>query len=186
MRVRLTDYDKVRVDDALAEKLIDLDRPAVTDVFPLPADAVPGSVLFELQLYPYENALRHVATHLLMQELSQAAVWDALREGRAYVAFDWIADATGFDVCLRGNSRRHEMGSQVVWSEGLKLVGQTPLAGRWRLIRDGQLQSEVSGETFEYEIAQPGRYRVEVWLDVAGEAYPWILSNPFYVAAPSN
>ena len=30
-------------------------------------------------------------------------------------------------------------------------------------------------------VDKAGNYRVEVWLTLAGEARPWILSNPIYV-----
>ena len=140
-------------------------------------------VLFSLQLDRYEHALRHVATHLLMPELTQAGVWDALRAGRAFVAFDWLVDSTGFDIALQSDDMRHEMGSQLAWREGMKLVGQAPLAAKWKLFRNGELQAEAEadGQAFTADVTQPGRYRVEVWLDVVGQPYVWILSNPFYV-----
>ena len=181
VRVRLAENDKVRVEDALGDKLIELDKAALADVYPIPDDAQPDSVLFSLQLDRYEHALRHVATHLLMPELTQAAVWEALRAGRAFVAFDWLVDSTGFDIALQSDGVRHEMGSQLAWREGMKLVGQTPLAGKWKLIRNGELLAEAEGQTFTADVTQPGRYRVEVWLDVAGQPYVWILSNPFYI-----
>ena len=34
-------------------------------------------------------------------------------------------------------------------------------------------------------VTEPGNYRVEVWLKVAGEDMIWILSNPFYVRPAS-
>ncbi len=181
VRVRLAANDKVRVEDALGEKLIELDKASVTDVIPIPADAQPDAVLFSLQLDRYEHALRHVATHLLMPELTQAAVWEALRAGRAFVAFDWLVDSTGFDIALQSDNVRYEMGSQLTYRDGMKLVGQAPLAGKWKLIRNGELQAETEGQTFTADVTQPGRYRVEVWLDVVGQPYVWILSNPFYV-----
>ncbi|MEO8270275.1 MAG: hypothetical protein ABI557_11190, partial [Aureliella sp.] len=184
VRVRLAENGKVRVEDALGEKLIELDQASLTDVFSIPADGQPDAVLFSLQLDRYEHALRHVATHLLMPELTQEAVWEALQAGRAFVAFDWLVDSTGFDIALQSDGVRHEMGSQLDWCEGMKLVGQTPLAGKWKLIRNGELQAEMEGQTFTADVTQPGRYRVEVWLDVAGQPYVWILSNPFYVTDP--
>ena len=38
-----------------------------------------------------------------------------------------------------------------------------------------------NGEDLEWAIGAPGVYRVEGWLDVAGERRPWIYSNPIYV-----
>lgn len=43
------------------------------------------------QLDPYPRAFRFVSTHVMAEELTQEAVLGALREGRAFVAFDGIA-----------------------------------------------------------------------------------------------
>ena len=40
---------------------------------------------------------------------------------------------------------------------------------------------EETGRKFEVAVTQPGKYRVEVWLKIAGEDMIWILSNPIYV-----
>jgi hypothetical protein len=141
-------------------------------------------VLFQIRLDPYECSLRHVGTHLLMPELSQAAVWEALEKGRAFVAFDWIADATGFDFAAVTGEQRHEMGSRLKLAPDLRLVGQSPLPARWKLMKSGKLHEEASGAALDVRVTQAGIYRVELWLDVAGEDRPWVLSNPIYVASP--
>jgi hypothetical protein len=118
---------------------------------------------------------------LLMPELSKKAVWEALQAGRAYVAFDWLADATGFDFAARLGPRRFEMGSRPHLEAGLTLEGQAPLPGRWKLLCNGKLVKESIGRQFRAAIFKPGNYRVEVWLRLAGEDMIWILSNPVYV-----
>ena len=153
-------------------------NPALKD---LAKDKKVGDVLFQIRLDRYENSLRHVGTHLLMTELSQKAVWEALQAGRAFVAFDWLADAAGFDLAALLSGRRHEMGEVFNYEKGLTLHGQSPLPGKWKLLRDGKIISESSGRSLDIPIVEPGNYRVEVWLEVAGEEMIWILSNPLYV-----
>lgn len=182
--VRLVEGGRVRIEDALGQKLLELDARALAAVRPIPADATAGTVLFQLQLDPYENSLRHVGTHLLLGELSVAAVWDALQAGRAFVAFDWIADATGFDLAVHSGGQRHELGSRLPLAADLALHGRAPLPAHWKLIRSGTLLAESDGAEIQMHLTEPGNYRVELWLDVAGEPRPWILSNPFYVQAP--
>lgn len=184
VRARLADNQQVIIEDALGEKLLELDKVALGGVLPVPDSAQPNTILFSLQLDRYEHALRHVATHLLMPELSQAAVWEALQAGRAYVAFDWLAASTGFDIALNAGHVRHEIGSHVTWSDNLQLQGQAPQIGTWKLIRNGKLESAADGSTFTAKLTQPGRYRIEVWLEVAGQPYVWIMTNPFYVEQP--
>ena len=185
LTVLLTDDDKVRVEDGLGEQILMLEKNVFAAIQPIPADAKAGSVLFQLRLDPYEKSLRHVGTHLLMTELSQPAVWDALNHGRAFVAFDWMADATGFDFALESAGSRQEMGSQLKYAEGMTLSGQSPLPAQWKLIRNGKLEREFDGDSFHTPVTTSGNYRVELWLKLAGEDRIWILSNPIYVGQGS-
>ena len=104
-----------------------------------------------------------------------------MNDGRAFVAFDWMADATGFDFSAQSDGIRHEMGSQLKFAPGMKLTGQAPLSATWKLIRNGELISQTQGDTFEISVTKAGNYRVELWLNFAGEERIWILSNPIYV-----
>jgi len=122
-----------------------------------------------------------VGTHLLLPELSEPAVRDALRAGRAFVAFDWLADAAGFDFAAVTASSRFEMGSRVPFDAGLKLRAHAPLVARWKLLRNGRTVRESEGRTLEAPVTEGGNYRVEAWLRPAGEDHLWILSNPVYV-----
>jgi hypothetical protein len=184
--VRLISKDQVRFEDALGKKVLELDSGKLPLLSALTAGKKPGEVLFRLLLDPYENSLRHVGTHLLMTELSEKAVWDALKAGRAYVAFDWLADATGFDFSAQSGKRRFEMGSRLRWEKGIGLTGVAPLSGRWKVFRNGKGIATSVGRECRFEVADPGNYRVEVWLTVAGEEIVWILSNPIYVSAPRD
>jgi hypothetical protein len=179
--VRLTKTSQARVEDALGELLLDVDLAANPALLLLFKNKKPGEVAFELQLDRYEYSLRHVSTHLLMKELTKEAVWDALEMGRAYVAFDWIADPRGFDFAGIVEEARHEMGSRVPLVDGLRLAGQSPLPVAWKLLRNGKTLSESTGKTLDVTVAELGNYRVEAWLRVAGKKLPWILSNPIYV-----
>lgn len=176
--------EKVRVEDPLGEKLIELPAAAVQPLLatlPPPDAGADPSILFKLQLDPYANALRHVATHVLMPELTQPALWEALEAGRAFVAFDWLANSTGFDAALYAGATRHELGSRLAWSDGLQLKARAPLPAHWKLIRNGEQIAEGSGRAFEHDIAESGVYRLELWLDVAGTERIWVLGNPWFV-----
>ena len=179
--VRLLAQDKVRLEDALGKKLVELDAGLLPPLEALRKGKKPGDVLFRLCLDAYENSLRHVGTHLLLKELSEKAVWEALEAGRAFVAFDWLADASGFDFAAQSGSRRFEMGSRLRFSQDLTVLGRAPLPGRWKLFRNGKSVAESTGREFRFPVAEPGVYRVEVWLKVASEDKIWILSNSLYV-----
>lgn len=179
--VRLAEDDKVKVEDGLGEQILQLDKNVFATIQPIPADAKIGTALFQLRLDPYENSLRHVGTHVLLKELTQPAVFEALNQGRAFVAFDWLADGTGFDFAADASGTRHEMGSQLKFAEGLKLTGQSPVPAQWRLIRNGEVLSDISGTSLDVPVKTTGNYRVELWLEIGGEKKIWILSNPIYI-----
>lgn len=181
--VRRLKGSTARLEDGLGKNLFEMDVEAVPALQALRENKKPGDVLFQIRFDPYENSLRHVGTHLLLTELSEKAVWEALEAGRAFVAFDWLADTTGFDFAVHKEDRRHDMGSQLAFEEGLKLRAQAPLPVQWKLIRDGNVATETEGRRLEVPVRQPGRYRVEAWLTIAGEKMIWILSNPIEVRA---
>jgi hypothetical protein len=179
--VRLNEGTKARFEDALGKNLFELDIGLIPFMQPLLKDKKKGDVVFRAQLDPYEYSLRHVGTHLLLTEQTEKAVWEALESGRAFVAFDWLANSTGFDFASISVDKRFEMGSRVVLAKDVKLQGHSPLPGKWRLIRDGKLIFEGTGRKMEFAVSEQGNYRVEVWLKIAGEDMIWILSNPIYV-----
>ncbi len=181
LRLVWKEKNKVVVEDSLEKQILELDADANPLVKGLTLGKKEGDVLFKLQIDPYEFSLRHVGTHLLLTDLTQEDVWDALGNGRAYVAFDWLCNASGFDFAAVSNDKRVEIGSQVALTDGLTFRGQAPHAGRWRLIHNGDVVMEAAGDTFEHAATEPGVYRIEIWLDIAGEQKPWILSNPIYV-----
>ena len=173
-----------RLEDALGEKLLDLDLSILPDGDAMMKDRNPGDIVFSMHLDRYENSLRHVGTHLLLTELSDAAVRECLDSGRAFVAFDWITDSRGFDFAATLDGSRYEMGSQPKYSRSMKLFGAATIPVRWRVIKNGVTVSESEGRTLDYAVDSAGIFRCEAWLTVANEETLWILSNPIYITAP--
>ncbi|HEV8062567.1 MAG TPA: PHP domain-containing protein [Gemmataceae bacterium] len=172
---------KIIIEDALAEKVAEVDAMKVPLLAPLLLGKKPGDVIFQVRLDPYAYSLGHVGTHLLLSDLNEKSVWDALQEGRAFVAFDWMADSTGFDFAAHVGDKRHEMGSRFPLEGEILLKAQAPLPVHWKLLRDGKIVKESDGSKFELATKELGIYRIEAWLDVAGEPMIWVLSNPIYV-----
>ena len=150
----------------------------------------PGDILARFDFDPYYRSFQNVSTHLLASELTEQAVRSALRQGHAYVSHDWMCNPSGFcfELIAGGSTgektnvqRRDLMGDEVRFAVGQKLEAHFPVRCRIRLLTGGRLIVERSGESLEYAVEAPGVYRVEGWLDVAGERRPWIYSNPIYV-----
>ena len=179
--IRWTEGEKGQLEDALGEKLIEMDLAFLPDSENLRKDKKPGDPIFSMYLDRYENSLRHVATHLLLKEHSEQSVRECLEAGRAFVAFDWMADSTGFDFYGESAAGRHEMGSELVISEPLNFHAAAPLPVHWKLVRNGKVIYESVGRTLSVPADTDGVYRCEAWLNIADEPMIWVLSNPVYV-----
>ena len=138
----------------------------------------PGRLLFHVQFDPYERSARFVNTHVLARDLTEPAVMEALRESRVFVAFDLIADSSGFRWLADGPSGRAVMGESLAFAEGARLRALAPVPGRFTLVKDGVAIERSEGRSAEWIARGPGKYRVEVELPVRGEWTPWIYANP--------
>lgn len=144
-------------------------------------------------LYSYRRMFKTVRTHVLLADewsgdgaADEALVLDALQNGRAYVAYDALHDATGFQFTAEGG-RGHR--GQTVPMGG---VFSLPAGGAWftvRAPREGRITlrspdrvvAQVEASEMEYRLTAPGVYRVEARLSGRGGWRPWVFTNPIYV-----
>lgn len=142
----------------------------------------PGESIARLDFDPYERSLRYVATHILAHEMTELSVRDALKRGHAYVAHDWLCDATGFAFVARaGSANLGISGDEVKLVDKLILTAMTPVKCQMKLIRNGEVIQTAHSNRIDFEPKSPGVYRIEAWLEVDGEQRPWIYSNPVYL-----
>jgi hypothetical protein len=144
----------------------------------------PGDVLVRLDTDPYFISFRNSCTHVLAPKLDEPALRAALKAGHAFVAHDWMGDASGFRFGASDERGRQAaiMGDEVRLGGGLKLTARLPLPAYVRLLRHGKevARWEEKAEV-EYAVKQAGVYRLEAWLRLDGELRPWIFANPVYV-----
>ena len=159
-------------------------------------ELTPGKELFRIDLDPYVRSSRFVNTHFLAKELTEEALLDAVRVGRAFVAFNMLADAGGFAYIAESNGKQVTMGESIPLAPGLKLIAEAPLSCRFILIKKGKKVVSQDGKRFEFEVTEPGKYRLEAALAIPGEMMliddstvnnmaPWIITNPIEVTAPA-
>jgi len=167
--------------DATGDELAKLDsnKNAALKLFLVGRKA--GDVAFDVQLDPYVRSFRHVSTHLLMHTLDEAAVRESLAAGRAYVAFDWMCDPTGFVFQAVSGDQNRPMGADVTLTDDLTLKSEAPLNGTFKVIRNGHEIHHSRGRGLSFPVTESGIYRIEVWLNFPDEPRIWILSNPIYV-----
>ncbi|HSQ58245.1 MAG TPA: hypothetical protein VLM40_21145 [Gemmata sp.] len=181
--VKMVDRDTVLLgtnvdDDASMRKVTAALRPGIKE---LTRDHRPGDVLARLDFDPYYRSFRNVSTHVLAPSLNEATIRAALHAGHAYVAHDWMCDATGFQFTARGKPVAI-MGDEVKLSAGLTLTARVPVPALVRILRHGKEVAKYEGRSdCEFLVKEAGAYRVEAWLKLDGEWRPWIFSNPIYV-----
>jgi hypothetical protein len=134
---------------------------------------------------------RIASQHLLLPEPLDGSVahdrrlvLEALHSGHDYLAFDGLADASGFHLEARSGGRRAGMGEALALEARaqaeIDAAVDAPTGTTLVLFRNGR---EVArGPSLHHVTAQAGTYRVEAYLPpalVPGDpALPWILSNP--------
>jgi len=148
-------------------------------------DAHQNQVVAGVMFDPYEVSFRNLTTHILARDLTEPDIRQSLRDGRAYVAHDWLCDPTGFNFGAANNLGLFDMGDTAAMVGGTRLVAQLPLSARLKIIHNGVTLVETNGSFLSLPVKNPGAYRLEAWLDVDGEARPWIYSNPVYLEEPS-
>jgi hypothetical protein len=117
----------------------------------------------------YARTFRQLRTHVWVDELpngdldhDRALVFDALREGRCYMAVDRLAPPAGF----------------AFWTDAGAIHARVPRPAELRLLRDGAEVVRVDAAAeLDHAAAAAGSYRVEARLD----GRVWILSNPVRV-----
>jgi hypothetical protein len=144
----------------------------------------PGDIVARVDVDPYYRSFWNSSTHVLAPKLDEPTLRAALKAGHAYVAHDWMCEATGFrwEAMDAKNTSLAIMGDEIKFAAGLKLRAQFPIACHARLIRNGVQIAEFPGkDQWEFSLKEPGVYRVEAWLSLDGELRPWIFVNPIYV-----
>jgi len=137
----------------------------------------------------YERSFRVLRTHVVLDSpltgedgtADTAAVYAALSGGRAYIARDSLADATGFQFGAADGGPR--MGDEVTLEGAVVLRAAAPHDAWMTLLRDGEPVAEARGVALEHVVGvgQPGSYRVQARLRHKGRWRTWVLSNPIFL-----
>jgi len=133
---------------------------------------------------PYEISFQNLVTHILAEDLTEHFIREALTNGHAYLAHDWLCDSAGFTFGAVNNLGVFGMGDSAPIIGNTRVTAQAPVQARFRLFHKGAIIQETTGTNLTFQAKEPGPYRVEAWLNVAGEDRPWVYSNPIYLRTP--
>jgi len=139
-------------------------------------------------VFDYAYLFRCVNTHLLIErplsgelEKDKPMVYQALREGRGFVAYDLAGAARGFSFTARSGAAQAEMGGQLQRHGAVRFAVRCPRSGLIALLRNGRRVALRFGKALNHLSSEPGAYRVEVYRFFRGWLRGWIYSNPIYV-----
>ncbi len=140
-------------------------------------------------LFPYEYHFKSVNTHLLLPteltgdlETDRGLIYGALREGHAFVGYDLPHPTNGFRFSTRTARGTAVMGDRITLTEDTRLQIDLPRKASCSLIRNGRkIAAWQRTRDCEYQVTDPGVYRVEATLFYKGLKRGWIYSNPIYV-----
>ncbi len=140
------------------------------------------------QVFSYAHLFRALNTHLLLGEpwsndpaRDAQLVYDALRQGRAFIAYDGLAPARGFFFGAESRQGQHAMGDAFFAEGPVRFHVQAPARARLRLLHNGFCVAEKVGTALEFVSRAPGAYRVEAYRPYLLRQRMWILSNPILV-----
>ncbi len=140
-----------------------------------------------VRLMAYRRSFRFLRTHVLTTEplrgdleRDRALVFDALREGRSFVATDCFGPTRGFRFWAERGEQTVAMGGEVR-GNGWTLRAIAPRPALLRLLRDGVVVDQHWAPALARRIEGPGVWRVEAQLEVDGRPRTWVLTNPIYV-----
>lgn len=154
----------------------------------------------------YRRLMRWFSNVLLVSgELDPANVKKTLAKGRGYVAVEVLGVPDGFDFHAESGGAFFEMGDEAPKGASITVKAPTvhgldpaaqPPSIRTRLLRVTASGTTTVGEgpSISLANAEPGAYRVEVWItphhlrsylgelpDKYVREGPWVFSNPLYV-----
>jgi hypothetical protein len=145
--------------------------------------------MFNFRPLSYEYLFRTINIHILLnkkmpKEFQEAKqdVYEALKEGRSFIAHDQLCSAKGFRFYFAPDEGSElVMGEEGHFQPG-KLVAELPETGEIRLFKDGHLEKTWRGTEAVYRVAEKGVYRIEVYRHLFLFGWrPWIFSNPIYL-----
>jgi hypothetical protein len=180
LRITSSAAGQLRVDDTSPKPLTTIKlnwftRPVASFLF---GSLEPNRELFRIQLDPYDRMARFVNTHVLASELSESAVLDALRNGRAFIGFDLVANSTSFRWWADDGTAQTVMGESCSLTRKTLLHARSPLPCRFTIVQNGHTVYQREGRNLDWAPTSSGKYRVEAELHAGNEWVPWVYVNP--------
>ena len=141
-----------------------------------------------VSISPYNLCFHLINIHILSKrrlsgdlQLDKEQVYEALKQGRSWIACDYYHPSDGFRFELHNDTESWPIGTTVKYSANLKIFVKTPAPARVVLLHNGRYQETSQGKSHYFTNLQPGVYRVEAYLKDKFRYRPWIYTNPIWI-----
>jgi len=157
------------------------------------------------EVFSYRHLFRASNLHILTEETfngqldhDKKVIYDALREGHCFTAYDLLGEARGFRFtatsamlvtdCKSGGSKTAEaiMGDEITLQSQVLFEVSSPQRAYIRLLRDGTIVAHTRGKKLHHTAREQGVYRVEAYRRCFFRKRGWVFTNPIYVRAPNS
>lgn len=141
----------------------------------------------------YRPTFSLLRLHLLLKkplssdfQKAKHQIYDTLRCGKFYNAIDAAAAARGFKFLAQKGEKTYLMGKTLFLDAPITLRSNAPFsfASEMLLIHNGRTIIRSQKKRITFKAANPGTYRVEVYLrekTPLRKNIPWIISNPIFL-----
>jgi len=140
------------------------------------------------KVFSYEYLFRTIRTHILSPtaflgevEHDKRVVYEALKKGHCFVAYDLLADTRGFRFKAKSGDVTVIMGQEIALQGAVSLEVHSPRRADIRLLRDGRIIARRWGRSLQWTTSEKGVYRVEAYRPFLLRKRGWVFTNPIYV-----
>ncbi len=155
---------------------------------PIPVFGAPDShqnqKYLGVQVDPYDITLGLISTHVWLEndrELNQDSIFEAIKTGRTYIAFDYLGDPTGFQFCAKADGKNYFTGDIAVnpcfFDVRLPNSSDGASGVEIKFYRDNWLIRTTDRMPYYHTEPEPGFWRIEIWR----YGRPWIISGQILV-----
>ena len=140
-------------------------------------------------VFPYEFHFKTINNHIFVPRplgtdsaSDSSMILDALKQGHCFIGNDMPAPTRGFSLTAQGMQQTAQMGDELDSKGGVTIKIRLPRRAECVLHKDGKpVRTWHNHDLGTYSTAEPGVYRVEVFISYLGRRRGWIYSNPVYI-----
>lgn len=140
---------------------------------------------YKAELDTYFHSFNFINTHILSDTLSSRALKNALVKGHAYISFENLAKARGFEFYSTDASQKLNaiMGDSVMATTVKRLQAVSPFPVTFELFKNGKLiDQQANAYVYAYrKPITPGNYRIVARVLLGDQWLPWVYTNPIYI-----